>query len=173
MPQHTPAAHRVHAGRKTGRRTRAPAEGTGYLSLFDLLTQEHAAVKCLFDDIAGETAEEREKLFLQLESRLKMHLEKEEQFVYPLLEHSSEALVLVLKSYEEHKTAKRILGEFEDLLPESAEWEAKFMVLRHLVTNHLDSEEQELFPPAKRELDESRMRKAVRSIRNFERSATR
>jgi iron-sulfur cluster repair protein YtfE (RIC family) len=173
MPRHTQTSLGEPAKSKASTKAGASKKGAGGTSLFDLLMGEHATVRSMFDDISHhKESQERQELFQQLESRLKMHLEKEELFFYPLLEQSGEALVMILKSYEEHKAAKNLLGEFEDLSPDNIEWEAKFLFLRHLVTDHLDSEEQVLFPLAEQELDDNQAKKAVKSIREFDKSVS-
>ena len=61
---------------------------------------------------------------------------------------------MVLEALEEHKLVKTLLGEIAALTPADDEFDAKMKVLRENVEHHVEEEETEMFPEAKKQLSD-------------------
>jgi hemerythrin-like domain-containing protein len=61
---------------------------------------------------------------------------------------------MVLEALEEHKLVKTLLGEIAALTPADDEFDAKMKVLQENVEHHVEEEETEMFPEAKKQLSD-------------------
>ena len=123
-----------------------------------LLKKDHAAVKALFEKFqaAGDDEQTRQSLFDQIDAELDVHAAIEEQIFYPAVQdvRSEETKDMVLEALEEHKLVKTLLGEIAALTPADDEFDAKMKVLRENVEHHVEEEETEMFPEAKKQLSD-------------------
>jgi len=123
-----------------------------------LLKRDHAAVKALFEEYeaAGDAEQMKQNLFEQIQDELDVHAAIEEQIFYPAVQEgrSAEAKDMVLEALEEHKVVKTLLEEIAALTPADDEFDAKMKVLQENVEHHVDEEEKEMFPEAKKQLSE-------------------
>jgi hemerythrin-like domain-containing protein len=122
------------------------------MDVYEILKEDHETVAQLLkklDKTSGETAEEREKLFLELKTELNLHTYVEELLFYPLLKDKKESKEITLEAYEEHRLVKSLLEELDDMSKDSEEWIAKFRVLKENVEHHVEEEEGELFTKAR------------------------
>ncbi len=127
------------------------------MNLYEMLHQDHEKVKGLFDQLEalGETNENRrEQLFASLYQELDIHTQAEEKYFYSQLRGEDETRELTLESLDEHKMVKKLLGELDATDKGAAEWTAKFKSLRENMEQHVEMEENELFPQARKVLDD-------------------
>lgn len=115
-------------------------EAVGYLThqhreLEDLLKK---AVEC-------QDPAKRRELFTQAADHLAVHLESEEQVLYPAVK-SSDTKDILLESLEEHLSLKRLMTDLMELDPAAETYEAKLKVLREQSEHHHEEEEEDLFP---------------------------
>jgi len=119
--------------------------------IFRLLEKDHREVKSLMDKIAaGGDATERKNVFQKVKDELTAHTQAEEQEFYSLLEQEEETAEKVGHSYEEHEEAARLLEEIAALDPDDEQWTSDFDQLREAVEHHIEEEENDLFPKARR-----------------------
>jgi iron-sulfur cluster repair protein YtfE (RIC family) len=127
------------------------------MNAFTLLKADHKKVAGLLEKI-DETTERavktREELFTQLKTELDIHTRIEEEIFYPALKDADETRDITLEAYEEHNVVKTLLGELESLGKDQEEWTAKFTVLKENIEHHVEEEEGEMFPKAKKVLGE-------------------
>ena len=127
------------------------------MNAFTLLKADHKKVAGLLEKI-DETTERavktREELFTQLKSELDIHTRIEEEIFYPALKEADETRDITLEAYEEHNVVKTLLGELASLGKDQEEWTAKFTVLKENIEHHVEEEEGEMFPKAKKVLGE-------------------
>lgn len=122
------------------------------MDVYEILKEDHETVAKLLkklDKTSEETAEEREKLFLELKTELTFHAYIEELLFYPLLKDKKESKEITLEAYEEHRLVKTLLEELDDMSKDSEEWLGKFRVLKENVEHHVEEEEGELFEKAR------------------------
>jgi len=124
-------------------------------NVFDLLKKDHKKVASIFKDIEnvkeGKT-QEKKSLFQQLNTELSAHAEFEEMNLYPIIKEDKPTHDLTLESYEEHRLIKQLLNELSGMPVDKDEWDAKLKVLKEQVEHHVEEEEGELFPKAKKVL---------------------
>ena len=127
------------------------------MNAFTLLKADHKKVAGILEKI-DETTERaiktREELFTQLKTELDIHMRIEETIFYPALKEADETRDITLEAFEEHKVVKTLLGELESLGKDKEEWTAKFTVLKENIEHHVEEEEGEMFPKARKVLGE-------------------
>jgi hemerythrin superfamily protein len=124
-----------------------------------LLKNDHKTVNGLFKKFekAGDNAHKtKAKLVEQIIQELAIHAAIEEVAFYPFIKGASDKLTDdVLESLEEHHVVKRLLSELEGMDPKDERFDAKVTVLIENVRHHVEEEEQEMFPRAKKLLDKA------------------
>ena len=124
---------------------------------FNLLKSDHEKVAGILSSIEETTeraAKGRDELFARLKDELDLHARIEEEIFYPALEDSEETRDVTLEAYEEHNLVKQLLAELESQPKDTEEWTAKFTVLKENVEHHVEEEEGEMFPKARKVLSE-------------------
>ena len=127
------------------------------MKLYDMLRKDHERVREIFAQLERTTEADdsrREDLFGALYRELDVHSQAEEKFLYSRLKGEDETRELVLESLDEHKEVKRGLDELESMDKGGAEWIPRLRALRESVEHHVEEEENELFPRARKVLDE-------------------
>ena len=128
-----------------------------------MLKADHANVKRLLRELT-ETTERavkgREELVRQIERELKTHAQIEEELFYPTFKKVAEdtdAEDLFYEATEEHHVVDMVLPALKACNPKSPEFAAKAKVLKDLVEHHAREEETELFPQARRLMNDEQM----------------
>ena len=126
-----------------------------------MLKEDHDKVKKMLAD--GESTTERgvktrTELFARLKDELEIHERIEEEVLYPALKAHSKARELALEGYEEHHVVDGILAELELTAPDDEEWGAKFKVAKENLEHHIDEEEGEMFPAARKAFSSDELR---------------
>ena len=122
----------------------------------DKLHQDHEKVEQLFRKLK-DTTDGAEKTRLELCQKLKhellAHAEFEEAVFYPTVRERNGVGQQIQEGIEEHNEVKRMLEEIEALEPTSSEFMDKIEELEQAVRHHVDEEESEIFPVAKKVID--------------------
>lgn len=109
------------------------------------IKHDHRHIKELFSDYdALEEAdlETKEDLALEIAEGLRIHMEMEEELVYPCLNTETTE-----HAYEEHERVKKIVTIIETMLPsEASEYDAPVYKLRSEIEHHIKEEEATLLP---------------------------
>lgn len=127
------------------------------MNAFTLLKTDHKKVAGIFEKLEPTTergVKTREDLFAQLKNELDVHTRIEEEIFYPALKEAEETHDIVLEGYEEHAVVKTLLAELDELAKDDETWGAKLKVLQENVEHHVEEEETEMFPKAKKVLSE-------------------
>ncbi len=125
------------------------------MNAFELLKEDHERVAAIFEKLEPTTErarKTREELFDKLKAELQRHTQIEEQIFYPALEQEEETRDITLEGIEEHRIVKTLLEEMEAMPVDSEEWTAKLSVLKENVEHHVEEEESEMFPKARKAL---------------------
>jgi hemerythrin-like domain-containing protein len=120
-----------------------------------LLKQDHRRVEELFAEFEalGERAHKsKAKVVAKILLELRTHAELEEAIFYPAFRPEAEEEQDVLEAYEEHHIAKVLMNEIEALAPDHERYTAKVIVLKELIAHHVEEEEKEMVPEAKKAL---------------------
>ena len=100
---------------------------------------------------AGKTRED----LTQLKTELDVHARIEETIFYPALENADETRDITLEAFEEHRLVKQLLGELEAMDKGDEQWTARMTVLKEQIEHHVEEEEDEMFPKAKKVLTDA------------------
>ncbi len=123
------------------------------MDIFKMLKEDHQKVKRLFKQF--EASDAKQSVAGEIFRELEIHTQVEEEIFYPAIEKAAEdeeLEELVSEAYEEHRLVKEIIEELKELSAEDEGFKAKFYVLRENVEAHIEEEEDELFPLAKKAL---------------------
>jgi len=143
---------------------------TGKRELYDILRRDHEEIRLLFTTLeksASTQVDVRQDYFARLEQELLVHMEAEERFYYTALEQHDVARPQVLQGYEEHQVARIVIGAFNSLAVDDERWPAKLKVLKHLVQQHMDEEESELFTLTKKLLGNERLQEIAEKVQGL------
>ena len=125
------------------------------MNAFALLKADHKKVAGLLEKIDSTTergVKTREELFAQLKTELDAHARIEETIFYPELEKADETHDITLEAFEEHRLVKQLLGELEKMDKGDEKWTARFTVLKENIEHHVEEEEGDMFPKARKVL---------------------
>jgi iron-sulfur cluster repair protein YtfE (RIC family) len=127
------------------------------MNAFTLLKEDHKKVAGILEKIDATTergVKTRKELFTQLKTELDIHAEIEETIFYPALEKHEETRDIALEGIEEHRIVKELLAELDSMAKDDEIWTAKMTVLKENVEHHVEEEEGEMFPKARKALTE-------------------
>lgn len=152
---------RNSASKSTKSTTKSTAKSAARSSsandVFALLKADHDKVKELFDQFEqlkeeGDEDDEAKQILVETTcAELTIHTRIEEEIFYPALRESMDEQDLLDEAEVEHASAKQLIGELSAMQPGDELYDAKFTVLGEYVKHHIQEEEKELFPKAKKE----------------------
>jgi hemerythrin-like domain-containing protein len=118
----------------------------------DILSEQHREVLALIRRInGGRDVARRPMLVDTLIGHLRVHTGVEERIFYPAIaERKGDAEAMVLESYEEHRIVDSLLLQLPAMDPSSDAFEARMRVLESLLAEHIEEEEETMFPLAER-----------------------
>ena len=126
------------------------------MNAITMLEADHKKVKALLADLEKTTergVRTRQELFERIRDELTVHEVIEEEIFYPALKEHPRAKDMVLEAFEEHHVVDRLLGELAALAPDDETWGAKAKVMQENLEHHIEEEEGEMFPKARRVFD--------------------
>ncbi|MDB5753627.1 MAG: hemerythrin [Massilia sp.] len=119
-----------------------------------LLSADHREVKAMFEQykgLGGRARASKKKLADQICNALTVHATIEEEIFYPALRAASkEAADLLDEALVEHAGAKDLIAQLQEMDPEDDLYDAKVKVLGEQIDHHVEEEEGEMFPKAKK-----------------------
>lgn len=125
--------------------------------LFDLIQKDHEKVRQVMKKIQkSRPGMSRESDLDRLKVELLPHMMLEEQMFYPIMIDESEQRELGFEAIEEHRVARNVLDDLEELEPSDEKWSARFKVFMELVEHHIEEEESDVFEAAREIIDSDR-----------------
>lgn len=152
MPRHSPAKP---AG-KTSSKSSHRGSKTSEQDALDILAADHKQVIEMFDEfqqMKEDNAPDEEAKQLLVEAacaELTIHMQVEEELFYPTLRDAIDDMDLLDEAEVEHASVKRLITELAAMQPEDDLYDAKFSVLGEYVKHHIQEEEKQIFPKAKK-----------------------
>ena len=127
-------------------------------NVITLLKEDHDKVKEAFKQFEKMDRSDLEacrELVDSVCADLTVHTMLEEEIVYPALREALEDEDLMNEAAVEHETAKTLIAQLENMEADDPNYFATFTVLGEYVMHHVEEEEGEMFPQAKKakELD--------------------
>ena len=118
-----------------------------------LLKKDHDEVKKMLKDLdatSDRAIKTRQDLFGRLRFSLTVHEQMEEAVLYPALKEHAQTKDIVLEAYEEHDVVDSIMSQLGALPVDDETWGAKATVMIENLRHHIEEEEKEMFPTARR-----------------------
>lgn len=117
-----------------------------------LLKQDHDRVKKAFKQFEKMEHDDPEahQLALQTIADIKLHAAVEEEVFYPAVRMALDEDDLMNEAEVEHKSAKVLIQDLEGLKPADPMFAATFTVLGEYIQHHVEEEEGEMFPKARK-----------------------
>jgi hemerythrin superfamily protein len=133
---------------------RIPTSTSGGRDAIELLTEDHENVKALFQQFeqAGDKAyASKKKLATQICFELTKHATAEEELFYPAVRAAGgENEDLVDEALVEHASAKELIAQILAMDASDELFDAKVKVLSEQIDHHVEEEEGQMFPRAKK-----------------------
>src|SRR5690348_2024523 len=119
-----------------------------------MLTADHKKVKAMFKEFKSlkeeGTGEEKVALVKEICDALTVHAVIEEEIFYPAVRAAIEDGDLMDEALVEHAGAKEIIAQLRQMDPDDDLYDAKVTVLGEQIDHHVEEEEGEMFPKAKK-----------------------
>lgn len=123
------------------------------MNIFDRITQDHDAAREVIEKLKNTTSrawKTRRELFDHLKLDMWVHHKVEEAVFYSYLRDGDDMHGEAMEAYNEHHMANGVFEELDTFPVDSEEWLMKFKALCELVEHHMDEEEEDFFPKAKK-----------------------
>ncbi|MBZ2208353.1 hemerythrin domain-containing protein [Massilia soli] len=118
-----------------------------------LLTEDHAKVKAMFEQYEGlgdRAYATKQKLAIQICTELTKHATAEEEIFYPAVRAATKEDDLLDEATVEHASAKDLIEQIMSMDSEDELFDAKVKVLGEQIEHHVEEEEGEMFPKARK-----------------------
>ena len=121
--------------------------------------QDHRIAEARFAAIERTTNQEtklREDLFRELRAGLEAHEIVEEEVLYPEIDQLTSIKSVIENAFDAHAEFDALLQEIAQLSASDPEWLYRIRELREMVQEHMQAEEQTMFPAARAKLGQTR-----------------
>ena len=128
------------------------------MTIYEVLKADHQRMRALLERIDTlEVTEEASRLaaFQELQVLLRSHAQAEAQVFYAALEVDPRTAEAGRQGQVEHEMLARLVERLESLDTAERQWVATFAVLRAQLEHHIQEEETEIFPQARRVIPQS------------------
>jgi hemerythrin superfamily protein len=126
------------------------------MNAIDLLKADHERVKGILTQLSETTergVKKRTELLAKLEMEIAIHTRLEEEVLYPAFKKAGgkEQEVMYYEAKEEHRTVDSlVLPDLKVTDPSTPEFAGRVKVVKELLEHHIEEEETEMFPQAKK-----------------------
>ncbi|NWD84667.1 hemerythrin domain-containing protein [Pseudomonas reactans] len=133
------------------------------MNAIDLLKADHEKVKAILTQLSESTdraVKKRTDLLDKLELEISIHTQLEEQILYPAFKAAGgkDEAEMYFEAKEEHRTVDSlVLPDLKATDPTTPEFAGRVKVVKELLEHHIEEEETEMFPKAKKLLGKSKL----------------
>ncbi|WP_342654628.1 hemerythrin domain-containing protein [Pseudomonas sp. F3-2] len=133
------------------------------MNAIDLLTADHERVKSILSQLSESTergVKKRTDLLNKLEMEITIHTKLEEELLYPAFKEAGakEQDIMYYEAKEEHRTVDSlVLPDLKQTDPSTPEFSGRIKVVKELLEHHIEEEESEMFPQAKKLLGKAKL----------------
>lgn len=126
------------------------------MNAIDLLKADHERVKAILAQLSESTSrgiKKRTDLLAKLEMEISIHTRLEEEILYPAYKEAGgkEQAEMYYEAKEEHRTVDSlVLPDLKNTDPSTPEFAGRVKVVKELLEHHIEEEETEMFPQAKK-----------------------
>jgi hemerythrin superfamily protein len=120
----------------------------------ELLLEDHKKVKKLFKEYEKLAKQEdidgKVEIATQICEELTIHAAVEEEIFYPAARQAIGDEDMVNEAIVEHASAKDLIAQIQEMSGDDEMYDAKVKVLCEYIEHHVEEEEKEMFPKAKK-----------------------
>lgn len=133
------------------------------MNAIDLLKADHEKVKGILTQLSESTEralKKRTELLAKLEMEISIHTRLEEEILYPAFKEAGgkEQDIMYFEAKEEHRTVDSlVLPDLKMTDPSTPEFAGRVKVVKELLEHHIEEEETEMFPQAKKLLGKAKL----------------
>ena len=133
------------------------------MNAIDILKADHERVKAILTQLNDSTeraVKKRTELIGKLEMEITLHTKLEEEILYPAYKKAGgkEQEKMYYEAKEEHRTVDSlVLPDLKATDPASVEFSGRAKVVKELLEHHIEEEETEMFPQAKKLLGKEQL----------------
>lgn len=133
------------------------------MNAIDILKADHERVKAILTQLNDSTeraVKKRAELISKLEMEITLHTKLEEEILYPAYKKAGgkEQEKMYYEAKEEHRTVDSlVLPDLKATDPGSVEFSGRAKVVKELLEHHIEEEETEMFPQAKKLLGKEQL----------------
>lgn len=126
------------------------------MNAIDLLKADHERVKSILTQLSESTdraVKKRADLVAKLEMEITIHTRLEEEILYPAYKKAGgkPQEEMYYEAKEEHRTVDSlVLPDLKATSPSTPEFAGRAKVVKELLEHHIEEEETEMFPQAKK-----------------------
>ena len=143
------------AGKIAGMAREVIAAVAGYTGIFRKLMEEHGEVKVIMLRLASsDNPDLRKELFPIFRAEILAHAHGEEEELYPVLLSFSQTQAFVEHSIDEHHEVEDLIDKLWTVDVKSAQWKPLFEEIKLSIEDHVEDEENEMFPRARTLIDD-------------------
>ena len=133
------------------------------MNAIDLLKADHEKVKAILNQLSESTdraVKTRTDLLTKLELEITVHTQLEEEILYPAFKSAGgkDEAEMYYEAKEEHRTVDAlVLPDLKATDPTSPEFAGLVKVIKELLEHHIEEEETDMFPKAKKLLGKAKL----------------
>ena len=130
------------------------------MNIFDRIKQDHDHARELMEKLKETTprAEKtRRKLFDEFKLEMWVHHKVEEAVFYDFLRDDTKMSKDSYEALNEHHVGNGLLEELDTFPVNSEEWGVKFGAMSEMIEHHMEEEEEDFFPKAKKMLSKDQV----------------
>lgn len=133
------------------------------MNAINLLKADHEKVKGILAQLSESTdraTKKRTELLEKLEMEIMIHTQLEEQILYPAYKEAGgkDQEEMYYEAKEEHRTVDSlVLPDLKTTDPSTPEFSGRLKVVKELLQHHIEEEETEMFPQAKKLLGNAKL----------------
>ncbi|MBF8675807.1 hemerythrin domain-containing protein [Pseudomonas fulva] len=133
------------------------------MNAIELLTQDHQLVKKLLEELSSTTeraVKKRAELLERIKHEVTVHTALEEEILYPAIKEAGgkEEEKMYYEAKEEHRTVDSlVLPDLEGTDTGTVQFAGRVKVMKELLEHHIEEEESELFPTARKLLSKQQL----------------
>jgi len=126
------------------------------MNAIDLLKADHERVKAILNQLSESTergVKKRTELLAKLEMEISLHTRLEEEILYPAFRKAGgkDQEIMYHEAKEEHRTVDSlVLPDLKQTPPSTTEFSGRVKVVKELLEHHIEEEESEMFPQARK-----------------------
>ena len=134
--------------------TKSTRSHAGETDAIELLMDDHKKVKKLFKEFEKLSKQEdidgKVEIATQICEELTVHAAVEEEIFYPAARAAIGDDDMLNEPLVEHATAKDLIAQIQEMSGDDEMYDAKVTVLSEYINHHVEEEETEMFPKAKK-----------------------